>query len=248
MKVSHSGSHDGPRDDSRDKQFLPGQPAQLSRQSHPERARPMTSTFVPSHWPQAPRPAPVFGQRFMAEGTEAELGGGSGTGFGTVWLFKRNCSITPQQLAAAYASLCGVSCLIAGFFFWQGAPFVAAFAGLELLAVGVAMLLFARHAGDCETLTLLGRTLSVERCIGSRVERTELAADWLTVEPAAGQGSLVQLCGRGARVRVGRFLRPELRGAFAQELRQTLRQTLRQPNAQPLRQAPVGHGLENDPN
>ena len=200
----------------------------------------MTSTFVPSHWPQAPRPAPVFGRRLMAAGAEA------GDSPGTEWLLKRNCSITPQQLALVYASLCGVSCLIAGFFFWQGAPFVAAFAGLELLAVGAAMLVFARHAGDRETLTLLGRSLRVECRIGNRVEHTELAADWLTVEPAAGQGSLVQLSGRGARVQVGRFLRPELRSAFAQELRATLRLTLQQTLTP--RQAPVGQDPENDPN
>lgn len=189
----------------------------------------MSSTFVPSHWPQAARPAPVFGRRMVAVGP-------AGQGAGIEWLLKRNCSITPQQLAAVYASLCGVSALIAGFFFWQGAPFVAAFAAIELAAVGAAMLVFAHHAGDRETLTLVGRSLRVESCIGNRVERTELAADWLTVEPAAGQGSLVQLCGRGHRVRVGRFLRPELRGAFAQELRQT------------LRQAPVGAAPENDSN
>ena len=204
----------------------------------------MTSTFVPSHWPQAPRPAPVFGRCLTAAGAEA------GDGAGTEWLLKRNCSITPQQLASVYASLCGASGLIAGFFFWHGAPFVAAFAGLELLAVGTAMLVFARHAGDRETLTLRGRSLRVECRIGNRVEHTELAADWLTVEPAAGQGSLVQLSGRGHRVQVGRFLRPELRSAFAQELRQTLRLTLRPTLQQTLtlRQAPVGQSPENDSN
>jgi uncharacterized membrane protein len=55
------------------------------------------------------------------------------------------------------------------------------------------------------------------------VDRTDFAADWLTVEPAAGQGSLVEISGRGQSVRVGRFLRPELRGALARELRFALR-------------------------
>ena len=189
----------------------------------------MSSTFVPSHWPEAARPSPVFGRRVLTTGP-------AGSSAGIEWLLKRNCSITPQQLGAVYASLCGASALISGFFFWQGAPFVAAFAGIELAAVGAAMLLFAQHAGDRETLTLVGRSLWVESCIGNRVERTELAADWLTVEPAAGQGSLVQLCGRGHRVRVGRFLRPDLRGAFAQELRRA------------LRLLPAGSDTENDLN
>ena len=64
----------------------------------------------------------------------------------------------------------------------------------------------------------------MQRRCGSRVARTEFAADRMTVEPAAGQGSLVELCGRGHTIRVGRFLRPELRAAFARELRLALRQ------------------------
>jgi uncharacterized membrane protein len=116
-----------------------------------------------------------------------------------------------------------VSLVIAAGFFAQGATLVLAFAGLELLAVGAALLVFARHAADRETLTLVGRALHVEQCNGSRIDHTDFAADWLTVEPAAGQGSLVELSGRGQSVRVGRYLRPELRGAFARELRLALR-------------------------
>ncbi len=139
------------------------------------------------------------------------------------WLLKRNCSITPRQLMAFFASLCAVSLGIAGFFFWQGAPFVLFFAGLELLVLGTALLVFARHAGDRETLTLAGQSLRVEQLFGSRLACTEFTAEWLSVEPAAGQGSLVQLSGEGRSVCVGRFVRPELRPALARELRRALR-------------------------
>ena len=122
-----------------------------------------------------------------------------------------------------YGLLSAVSMGIALAFYLQGAPLVLAFAGIELLAIGCALLVFARHAADRETLTLVGRSLQVEQCFGTRTARTDFSADWLTVEPAAGQGSLVELSGRGQRVRVGRFLRPELRGAFARELRVALR-------------------------
>ena len=132
-------------------------------------------------------------------------------------------------MGSVYLSLCGVSLAIALFFVWQGAPFVMAFAGLELLLVGVALLVFARHAGDRELLRLAGRSLSVEQHVGSRVLRTDFTAEWLTVEPVAGQGSLVQLSGEGRTVRIGRFLRPELRPAFARELRQALRRAPQPP-------------------
>lgn len=139
------------------------------------------------------------------------------------WLLRPDWSITPRQLGLIYLSLCGVSLLIGGFFHAQGAPFVLAFTSLQLVVVGVALLALARHAGDRETLTLVGRSLHVEQCFGSRVQRALFVADWLCVEPAAGQGSLVELSGRGQRLRVGRFLQREQRGAFARELRQALR-------------------------
>jgi uncharacterized membrane protein len=158
-----------------------------------------------------------------AFGREIPLQGHPGGPRAMQWLLRRNGSITPRQLGAVFATLCGVSLAIAGFFHWQGARFVLALTGAELGAVGLAMLVFARHAGDRETLTLVGRSLLVEQCVGSRVCRTDFAAGCATVEPAAGQGSLVEICGHGRTVRVGRFLRPEFRAAFAHELRRALR-------------------------
>ena len=169
-------------------------------------------------------------------GREVVLAGGQGAPRALQWLLMRNCSITPRQLGSVYLSLCLVSLLIGGFFFAQGAPVVLAFTGLELTLVGAVLLVFARHAGDHETLTLVGRSLQVQQCYGSRVAQTDFTADWLTVEPAAGQGSLVELCGRGQTIRVGRFLRPELRAAFARELRLA------------LRQAPAKTAPESEPN
>jgi len=157
-------------------------------------------------------------------GREVVLGARQGAPRALQWLLKRNCSITPAQVGAVYLSLCTVSLLIAGFFYVQGAPLVLAFTALELTLVGVALLVFARHAGDFESLTLVGRSLQVLQSYGSRVAHTDFTTDWLTVEPAAGQGSLIQLSGRGQTVRVGRFVRPELRADFARELRLALRQ------------------------
>ena len=152
-----------------------------------------------------------------------ELPGSEGGKPALQWLMKRNCSITPRQLVAVYASICAVSLAISLVFMVQGAPFVLVFASIELTAVGVALLVFARHAGDGETLTLAGRTFSVEQHFGTRVARTDFTAEWLSVEPAGGQGSLLQLSGEGRTVRVGRFLRPEMRPALARELRRALR-------------------------
>jgi uncharacterized membrane protein len=182
----------------------------------------MPATFAPKPWLQ-----PALGTRtlgpFGSFGREVVLAHLPGAPRALQWLLRRNCSIAPAQLGQVYLSLCAVSLVISGLFFWQGAPWVLAFAGVELVAVGAAMLVFARHATDRETLTLVGGSLQVEQCFGSRLAQAELDADWVTVEPAAGQGSLLQLRARGQTVQVGRFLRPELRAALAQELRGALR-------------------------
>ena len=181
----------------------------------------MTATFAHNPWPApASQPLRAAGWRF---GSEVQLEGAAGRRTVLQWVLKPNCSITPRQLGAVYLSLCLLALAISAGFWLQGARFISAFAGIELLAVGVALLAYARHTGDREVLTLAGRSLAVEQRWGSRVERADFQADWLSVEPAAGQGSLVELSARGRTMRVGRFLRPEVRGAFAQELRSALR-------------------------
>lgn len=149
------------------------------------------------------------------------------------WVLRRNCSVTPRQLGAFYLSVCLVSLLIASGFALHGAPVVLAFAGLELVMLGIALLVYARHATDADTLTLSGPTLSVEQTDGSVCRTARFRAEWVAVEPTHGDGSLVELSGQGQRVRIGRFLRPEMRAAFAQELRLALRTARTAPVASP---------------
>ncbi|MES2511922.1 MAG: DUF2244 domain-containing protein [Pseudomonadota bacterium] len=139
------------------------------------------------------------------------------------WLLKRNCSVTPAQLGWMYVSLCMVSMGIALFFWVQGARMVMPFAWLELLAVGMAFVVYARHARDGEKIVLQGGQLVVELETGGRMERAEFNRQWVRVEPKDSDGSLIEVSGQGRSVRVGRHLRPELRPALAREIRFALR-------------------------
>ena len=139
------------------------------------------------------------------------------------WRLRRNCSVTPAQLAGVYLMLCLVSLGIGVLFWWQGAALVLAFAGLELLAVGVAFVVYARHATDGEWISLQGSRLVVERETAGRRERAEFERQWVRVEPQAGERSLIELSGHGRKIEVGRFVRPELRQALAGEIRRALR-------------------------
>jgi len=139
------------------------------------------------------------------------------------WLLRRNCSMTPLQLVALYLSLCAWSFAIAGAFWWRGATLVMPFAGIEVLAVGAALLAVARHARDRERVVLEPGRLTVECTLGSRTDQVEFAPAWVRVEPAHGDRSLIEISGEGKRVAIGRFVRPELRRALADELRAALR-------------------------
>ena len=165
------------------------------------------------------------------------FGAESGPGeYSVHWLLKRNCSITPRQMLAFYASLSLLSLGIALFCWAQGATLVMPFAWLEMVAVGSALLVYSRHAMDSESIRLRPGRLTVEHVNGGHVERAEFASAWVRVEPEHGDRSLIELSGQGQRIAVGRFVRPELRRLLADELRWALRRW--QWTVGPVRAAP----------
>jgi uncharacterized membrane protein len=139
------------------------------------------------------------------------------------WQMQRNCSLAPRQLIGVYLSLCVVSSVIALGFWAQGALLVLPIAWIELTVVGVALLVYARHAGDRESIRLEDGRLTVEQQWGSRTLRVDFQPAWVRVEPESADRSLVELSGQGRRVVVGRHIRPELRRQLADEIRWALR-------------------------
>lgn len=139
------------------------------------------------------------------------------------WSLRRNCSVTPAQLGLCYLSLCVISLGIATAFWFQGASMVLPFAWVELMAVGLGFLVYARHASDGERIQLRDRHLVVELEQAGRLQRVEFRREWVKVEPVAGERSLIEVSGQGRSVNVGRFVQPELRPALAREIRMALR-------------------------
>lgn len=142
---------------------------------------------------------------------------------GVEWILKRNCSVTPAQLGYLYASLCILSMGVSGVFWSQGATLVLPFALLELVAVGAAFLVYARHATDNERIKLLEGSLVVEWETAGRSARCEFAREWVRVEPRPEAGQMIEVRGGGRAVQVGRFVRSDLRPLLAREIRLALR-------------------------
>lgn len=138
------------------------------------------------------------------------------------WLMKRNCALSPKQLALFYCVLCSVSLGIAVIFLVHGAWLVLCFSFLEMLGVGAAFLVYARHAGDREYVSLTRDCLLVVVVQGNRVHEYRLYPLFVKVGLPDLPGGLVELRAQQALVRVGRYLMVSRRREFVRELQSAL--------------------------
>lgn len=140
------------------------------------------------------------------------------------WTLKRNCSLTPRQSLAFYALLCCASFGIALVFLLHGIWMVLAFALVEMTAVGLALLHYARHALDVETVALSEGALVIERIDAGRREEIRLDPTWLRVLPPEPRTrKLIHLETHGTQVTIGAYVSEAVRLQVAQELKQALR-------------------------
>ena len=135
---------------------------------------------------------------------------------------KKNCSISPRQLAKAYLAICCASLMVASYFTWQGAWLIMVFAVLEMAAVATAFLYFGRHATDRECIALNEAELVVELVRAEKISQFRLDPCHTRVAMPALRHGLIGLEGNAGRVEVGRFLTERKRREFARELNQEL--------------------------
>ncbi|MFM2075407.1 MAG: hypothetical protein RJB34_1712 [Pseudomonadota bacterium] len=135
------------------------------------------------------------------------------------WQFKRNCSVTPRQLALVYALLCLISLTVAVFFWFMGATLVMPFTALELVAVAVAFVVYARHATDRERIELSAHRLVIEQERAGRVSQVSFNRAWVRVAPRSKPDALIEVSEGAQRVHCGHHIRLDLRDQVAQEIR-----------------------------
>lgn len=100
----------------------------------------------------------------------------------SVWLMKRNCSFTPKQVGLFYLSMCIFSSLIAGYFYSIGAWMVVPFTVVELTVLGIALLIYARHATDYEKIIIHDGVMDIEVLDGWRLIHKKWPLLWLRIE------------------------------------------------------------------
>ena len=142
------------------------------------------------------------------------------------WVLKRNCALTPVQLAAAVGGVGLVSVVVAIVCACFGAWPVIPFAGLEMAALLVAFVVHGRHAGDYERIVVSPEAVIVESVDADRIVRQSLRPEWLRVEyrqeDLKGGRQLIRLVSGRQELAVGRFVPADRRALLARQLRASL--------------------------
>jgi uncharacterized membrane protein len=133
---------------------------------------------------------------------------------------KRNCSISPAGLAGVFAALALVVVTIGAGFAIAGAWLVLPFAGLEVLLLGAAYVLYARRAADYERIVLESGRLTVEVGQAQQTARYEMEARRARV---CLEEERVVLRSAREQLELGRHLDADMRVRFAAELQKRLR-------------------------
>jgi uncharacterized membrane protein len=125
--------------------------------------------------------------------------------------------MSPAGLATVFAALALLVLAIGAGFAALGAWLILPFAGLEVLLLGAAFVLYARHAADYERIELESGRLTVEVADGVRTARYQLDGARVSVE----EGRVV-LRDAKEELEVGRYLDAEARVELAAELERKL--------------------------
>jgi len=133
---------------------------------------------------------------------------------------KRNCSISPAGLAGVFAALALVVIAIGVGFAVAGAWLVLPFAGVEVLLLLVAYLLYARRAADCERIVLESGRLVVEVTQAQNTLRFVVQARSARV---CLEKERVVLHAASEQLELGRHLDAPARAHLAAELQKRLR-------------------------
>lgn len=135
------------------------------------------------------------------------------------WLFKRNCSFTPKQVGLFYLAQSSFALFVATFFYLRGVWVVYIFTIAVLIILAIALLIYARHTTDFESIEVRGQSLIIRIADGQKTEELEWNLFWVYVSSALTDNNLVLICYRGIEREIGGLLPLYKREAFLNELK-----------------------------
>lgn len=134
-----------------------------------------------------------------------------------------NCSLSPRDALVFFAGVATGSLVLAVLLATRGFWPVLPFAGLELLALGAAVVVSQRRGRYKEVISVFSDRVVVERTAGGPVERLEFPRAWTRVEllasPHRGHPGRLLVGSYGKRWEIGRTLTEEERRSLNERLR-----------------------------
>jgi uncharacterized membrane protein len=134
-----------------------------------------------------------------------------------------NCSLTPRDALVFFVGVAVGSLALAVLLAIRGFWPVLPFAGLELLALGAALVVSQRRGRYREVISVFPDRVVIERTDGGRVSRSEFPRAWARVELVAsrhrGHPGRLLVGSHGRRCEVGRTLTDEERRSMGERLK-----------------------------
>ena len=137
-----------------------------------------------------------------------------------------NCSVTPKGAALFFGSVCLVSFAVATYSALLGLWPIFPFAGLEMLALGWALMLSLRRRHYLQTITVSDDCVAVETRFRGKIKQIEFPRHWAQVKLRSADTRLhpsrLTIESHGRSYEVGSFLTEEERRALATRLRRSV--------------------------
>ena len=139
-----------------------------------------------------------------------------------IWLMKRNCSLTPRRLSQFYAALICFSLTVGIGFLVVGVWMIMIFTLIELSAVTLGFLIYARHALDFEEIRIEGTQLTIIKFIGYKTQQYQFNTRWTQVAAPAQGSKVFMLTSEKQTIELGQFLRSSQQQKLLAELKPCL--------------------------
>jgi len=144
------------------------------------------------------------------------------TGDGYEFYLKRNCSISPSQLAAVFIFLGTISVFIGIVFYSLGATLILPFSCLEVLALMTAFFYNAIHANDYELLKVDQQNIYFESKFGLQYRKESFLKSLTRILPSR-HSNLINLSQGQKHIYFGKNIHSRLRSNLENEIRQSLK-------------------------
>ena len=141
---------------------------------------------------------------------------------GYEFFLKRNCSISPIQLAVIFLILGIISLSIGAIFYIFGATLILPFAFLEIFALFAAYFYNAMHANDYERLNIENDHVFFESMFGRRHSEENFRRSLTRVLPSE-RDHLVHIVQGQRNIHFGKNLHATLRPLLEMEVKHALR-------------------------